>query len=312
LRVTAGLDLAASRRLMSGAPMGWDELVAAEQAGTLRPFALPGTANLAARWQFERLESRNVVARLPGSDPALAAEHVVLTAHLDHIGVGAPVNGDAIYNGALDNAVGVAAMLEAARGLAQGVRRPRRSVLFIALTAEEKGLLGSQYFAEFPTVPAESLVANVNLDMPIILAPQVDVIGIGLEHSSLDDVVRAAARELGMQVSPDPFPEEVVFVRSDQYSFVRRGIPAAYLDGGRRSMDPAVDMEALMQDFLRNHYHQPSDDLTRPIHWESVARFADLNMRIALRVANADQRPRWNAGDFFGERFGARTGAAAP
>jgi hypothetical protein len=306
LTMTAGLNLEASRALFEGAAQDFDAVVAAELDGKLKSFDLDGTLSMSARWKHEPVQSHNVVGKLEGSDPVLAAEHVVFTAHLDHIGTNATGDGDRINNGAVDNAVGVAAMLEAARDLGRGVARPKRSVLFIALTAEEKGLLGSQYFAGFPTVPADSLVANVNLDMPLILADQRDVIGIGIEHSSLERVVERATRELGLTVSADPFPEEVVFVRSDQYSFVRQGIPAVYLDGGVKALDPTVDMLAVMRDFLSTHYHQPSDDLSRPIHWETVARFADLNARIGFLIANDPARPTWNEGDFFGEKFGKK------
>jgi Zn-dependent M28 family amino/carboxypeptidase len=304
LRVTASLGVAAARRLLEQAPVAADELFAMREAGTLRPFALPGRVTMATRTALRPVESRNVVGRLAGRDPALAAEHLVYTAHLDHIGRGAEVEGDGIYNGALDNALGVAVMLEAAAQLAADRRPPRRSLLFVAVTAEERGLLGAEYFAQHPTVPAASMVANINMDMPILLAPVTDVVPIGIEHSTLDADVRAATAALGITLTPDPRPEDVVFVRSDQYAFVRQGVPAVYLTAGMRSSEPEFDALALSADFLRGHYHQPSDDLSRPIHYPAAASLARLNAGIGRRVGDAAERPRWKDGDFFGRTFG--------
>lgn len=302
LIVTASLSAAAAERLFAGAPQSAEEVFRRQKAGELLAFELPGEARLASRSHTEAVQSRNVVARLPGSDPALADELVVLTAHLDHVGFGAPVAGDRLYNGALDNALGSSIMLEAAQQAVSMPQAPRRSLLFVALTAEERGLLGAEHFAANPSVAGE-VIANLNMDMPVILFPQDDVVPIGIEHSDLKAVVEASVAELGMRLTPDPFPEEVVFIRSDQYAFVRRGVPAIYLDGGVNSLDPAIDGRAVLENFLRQHYHQPSDDASLPIHYESAARLALLNQRIAFRVANADARPRWNEGNFFGDKF---------
>lgn len=308
LKVVASVSAANAAALLGRDPQ---PLFRAARAGTLAPFSLPGTLALAARTRIEHAESRNVVGRLPGSDAARAGEHVAFTAHLDHVGIGTPVDGDAIYNGALDNALGVGIMLEAARELVAGERAPARSSLFIALTAEEKGLLGAEWFATHPTVPPGSVVANVNMDMPVLLAPTADVIPIGIEHSSLRPIVERAAREVGVKLSPDPFPEEVVFVRSDQYAFIRAGIPAVYLDGGIESMHDGVDGTAALKGFLDEHYHEPSDDASQPIQYGDAARLARLNARIGALIGNDASRPRWNAGDFFGARFGPGAAAAA-
>lgn len=309
LRAGASVSAAAADALFAGGDQSAAMLFDAARQGRLRGFDLPGTLAIASRSRIEPLDSRNVVARLPGSDPALADEHVVYTAHLDHVGIGAPVEGDRIYNGALDNALGVAIMLEAARELQRLPDRPRRSQLFVALTAEEKGLLGSEWFARAPTVPRAGLVANINMDMPVLTAPSSDVVPIGVEHSSLEGVLEAAASEVGVKLSPDPFPEEAVFVRSDQYSFVRAGIPAVYLDGGVIGTDPARDPKVAATWFLRNCYHRPCDDASLPIQYDAAARLAKLNARIGQLIGDVDARPAWNDGDFFGERFGA---AAAP
>jgi Zn-dependent M28 family amino/carboxypeptidase len=311
LRAAAYVSAAAADLIFADGPQTAAALFQSAQAGTLKGFALPGTLALAARTRIEPIESRNVVAKLPGSDIALAKEHIVYTAHLDHIGIGAPVKDekgveDRIYNGALDNALGVAIMFEAARMLQATTPAPKRSLLFVALTAEEKGLLGAEWFATHPTVPATSLVANINMDMPVLLAPSTDVVPIGIEHSTLKSALDAAAKEIGVILSPDPFPEEVVFVRSDQFAFIQAGIPAVYLDGGTLSVDGVRDPKLALRKFLRDHYHQPSDEATLPIAYGDAMRLAKLNARIGQLVGDAAERPQWNPGDFFGGKFATK------
>lgn len=285
------------------------ELFNAVKQGSSKGFDLPGTIAIAGRSHSRRVMSRNVVATLPGSDPTLAGEHLVNTAHLDHLGSGIAVDGDSIYNGALDNALGVAVMLETARELQQLPAKPKRSSLFIALTAEEHGLLGARWFTHRPTVPASSLVANINIDMPMLTAPTTDVVPIGIEHSSLRAAVEDAARDIGVQVSADPFPEEVVFIRSDQYAFVRAGIPAVYLDGGVTGVNSEQDPKRAITWFLRSCYHKPCDQVDLPIHYGDAARLARLSARINQIVADAPARPQWNPGNFFGTRFGLQATA---
>lgn len=303
LQATASLNVDGARRLLAGAPMPADEIFERREKGTLQSFDLPGEVTLAGATTLTRVDSRNVVGRLPGADPSLAGEHIVYSAHLDHIGLGAEVEGDGVYNGALDNALGVAVMLQAASELAGVAKAPRRSLLFVAVTAEERGLLGAEYFARFPTVPRDALVANINMDMPVFLTEVTDVVPIGIEHSTLEADVQAAAQQLGVGLTPDPKPEEVVFVRSDQYAFVRQGIPAAYLDAGIKAKNPDVDALALYEDFLTGHYHQPSDETDLSIHYPSAAVLARLNAAIGRRVGDAEARPRWKDGDFFGQKF---------
>lgn len=311
LQVAASANADSVEAVLGGSGRTATALFAALKSGTLQAFDLPGTLTLAASTRIENAESHNVVAKLAGADDALGKEHIAYSAHLDHVGIGAPVDGDAIYNGALDNALGVAVMLEAAQQLARAESRPKRSLLFVAVTAEEKGLLGSDWFAQRPTVPRDSLVANVNLDMPVLLTPTTDVVPIGIEHSTLQPLVAQAAKDIGVQLSPDPFPEEVVFVRSDQFSFIRAGIPAVYLDGGVVGTE-GVDGKASFEDFLRGHYHRPSDDTSLPIQYADAARLARLNARIGQLIADAKDRPAWNPGDFFGERYGRKPADAAP
>jgi Zn-dependent M28 family amino/carboxypeptidase len=301
LRGTASLSVAGTRRLLAAAGVDAEAIFAAHQDGTLKPVELPLRARMSGAATLTALHSHNVVGRLAGSDARLGAEHIVYTAHLDHLGIGAAVHGDAVYNGALDNALGVGILIETAR-LAAVSPRAARGQVFVALTAEEKGLLGAEHFADHPGLDG-GIVANINMDMPVMLSPQSDVIPIGIEHSSLRQVVETAAGELGVTLTPDPFPEEVVFVRSDQFAFVRRGIPAVYLDGGIHSTVPEVDGRAQLDGFLRTHYHQPSDDLSLSIDYPSAARLATLNTRIGQIVGNAAAAPHWNEGNFFGRKF---------
>jgi hypothetical protein len=301
VRVSAGVHVADA--LFAGSPHTAAEVFAWLESGQLRAFDLAGQATLASRARLERVESRNVVGRLPGRDARLAGEHVAFIAHLDHLGIGAAVDGDAIYNGAQDNAVGVATLLEAARLLVANPQRPQRSMLFVALTAEEKGLLGAFQFAAEPTMPRESLVATVNMDMPLPLSDASDVVAIGIEHSTLQAVADRAVAEAGLTITPDPFADEVLFVRSDQYPFVREGVPAIVLLAGVKPRDGSDGLERF-REFLAARYHQPSDDLNHPIHWAGAADLALLNFRIGLEIGNDPERPAWNPGDFFGRQFG--------
>lgn len=293
LRGRADLSPDAADALLAAAGHDPATLFAAAEAGTYEPFAFGFDATLAARTEHRELSSPNVVGRLRGSDPALADEHVVYTAHLDHTGICPPdESGDEICNGFYDNAMGVAIMLETARALAADP--PARSILFVAVAGEEKGLLGSDYFARYPTVPIESIVANVNLDMPVFTTATDRVVAFGGEHSTLGEVAGRALAAAGWQHMPDPMPQEVIFVRSDHYMLVREGVPAIYLD-------PFVDD---LQDFIDHHYHEPSDEADLPVDWPSVAIFTAVNALVGRLVADDPQRPTWKEGSFFGELFG--------
>jgi Zn-dependent M28 family amino/carboxypeptidase len=300
------LSPAGARRLFALADVNIDTVFAAAANSTPQGFSLPLAIEASRRSTFSRLESSSVVGLLEGSDPSLKGEFVVLTAHLDHLGKQGNVAGDSIYNGAFDNASGVAVMLEAARLLARTEPRPRRSILFVALTAEEKGLLGAEYFIAHPPVPRSAIVANINMDMPLMPVAVADLIAYGAEHSTLGPMAERAAAAEGFTLSPDPQPEEVVFVRSDQYAFVRAGVPALYLGTGMQARDPAIDLRAQWGAFLQDRYHMPTDDAAQPIDYPSLAALARVNERLARNVADAGGRPQWNAGDFFGDRYAPR------
>ncbi|WP_213980690.1 M28 family metallopeptidase [Sphingomonas sp. dw_22] len=287
-------------KLFEGAKIKWTDVLAAERKGGRMPTgALPGTLATASKTRVRTVETSNVIGMIEGSDPALKSQYVVLSAHLDHVGVGDPVNGDRIYNGAMDNAVGISMILEVARSIQAMPQRPRRSILIMALTSEEKGLIGSDYFGHNPTVPKDSLVADINLDMPILTYPLEDLVVLGGERSSIGPAVVAAAAAEGLKVVPDPAPEEMFFVRSDHYSFVQSGIPAVSIDTG-----PGGAGAAAQKLFLDNNYHKPSDQIDLPFDWNSAAKFKHVGLATALALANADERPRWNKGDFFGVLFG--------
>ncbi len=290
--------------LFEGSPLTFEQ--ALDAADEARPMsrALGLEVTMYRRSVHERIASPNVVGILRGSDPVLSEEYVVYSTHLDHLGTGTPVDGDSIYNGMYDNAIGVSVTLEIARAFASLPVRPRRSIMFVAVTAEEHGLLGSDYFVHHPPVPASALIASVNIDMPMFLFPLNTVTGYGAEHSTLEALTTEEARKEGFEYIPDPYPDEVYFIRSDQYSFVRQGIPSVYLAEGIGSSDPDVDGRAVLDAFFAVHYHSPTDDLSRPIEWDSALRFSRAGLRIGFRIAMEDHRPTWLAGDFFGQEFG--------
>jgi len=267
---------------------------------------LPLRARIRVISTHRDVTSPNVIGVLRGSDPKLRDEYVVYTAHLDHLGITEPVNGDAINNGAFDNATGIASIIEIARAFAALPQRPRRSLLFLATTGEERGLRGADYFVNNPTVPFESLVADINVDMLMLMHRTRDVVVFGIDNSELGDFARVAAKETGLEISADRYPEEVVFVRSDQYPFIRKGIPAIFANSGYKSDDPNVDMGELAKVWRRTRYHAPSDDLAQPIDYAAALGPIELDFRIGLAAANRDARPKWKPGDFFGETFGRR------
>jgi hypothetical protein len=299
----AVINVPPAKELFSRAPISFADALDAAEAG--RPLSTPlGTeVTLSRHTAHDTITSPNVVGILRGSDPELADEYVVFTAHLDHVGTGVAVNGDTIYNGMYDNAMGSSILVETARAFASMPEPPRRSILFVAVTGEERGLVGSDYYAHYPTVPADAIVADVNLDMPLFLYAVADIIAFGAEHSSLEPVIAEAIAGEGFELTPDPMPEEVIFIRSDQYSFVRQGVPSVFLVPGFTSSDANIDGEKLWRGFLQTYYHQPSDDLSRTVDWPSAVRFARANVRIGYAVAESKRRPVWNDGDFFGEKF---------
>jgi hypothetical protein len=306
LRGNAMLSEPGAAKLFAGAPKTLDEIFAAARAGKPQAFPLPAAAHIHTVAAQTVIQSSNIIAELRGSDPALRDQYVVFTAHVDHLGICPAINGDNVCHGALDNASGVATVLEIARAFTSLPRPPRRPVLFVFVTGEEMGLLGSDYFAHFPTVPWKSIVADVNVDVAPGSYAMKDVVALGAEHSTIGDEVAAAAGIMGYGISPDPTPEEVSFIRSDQYSFVLQGVPAVQVQDGTKSTDPKVDLLDVMKKWNVTRYHTPLDSMDQPIDFDSIARATVLNFLVGYRVAQQDAPPSWNKADFFGTRFGPR------
>jgi len=271
----------------------------ADASKPLPGFALGQSLRAEIATRHAPVRSNNVVGLIRGSDPALAGEHIILSAHFDHLGVGEPVNGDRIFNGALDNGAGVASLLDIATALKAG-KRPKRSILFVFVTAEEKGLLGSRYFALRPLIPAGGrIVADLNFDMALPIFPLKSVIALGAEESSLGADARAVGETLGLPLVPDPFPERNSFVRSDQYSFIKEGVPSLAFKFGFAKDSPEAAIERAWRS---TRYHAPSDDLAQPVERSDMVRLNDFVAALALRIANAPDRPRWGDQSFF-KRF---------
>ncbi|MGP9802200.1 M28 family metallopeptidase [Rheinheimera sp. NSM] len=302
----------AAAALFAAAPMSLaDIFTRVDNQQNPAGFELGVSATLSRNSSHEDISSPNVIAVLEGSDPELKDEYVVVTAHSDHIGYSNDLrNDDKINNGAMDNAAGVAILLETARLFAQLPEKPKRSILFVVVTGEEKGLLGADYFANNPTRPIDKLVANVNLDMPVLLYPFADMIAFGANHSSLGKVVEQAAAKEGIALSADPMPEQAIFTRSDHYTLVKKGVPAVFLMTGFKSKDPNQDGGKIWGSFFAKHYHKPSDDIPSlikdygAIRYDAGVVFADINFNIALDVANTEQRPYWLKDSFFNGVFG--------
>jgi hypothetical protein len=295
LSVTVNPDRAEALFTSSGRT--FQEVLALALKGEPLPrFPLRAALHAEVAFEAAAVVSDNVAGLLPGTDPALKDEVVVLSAHLDHLGLGAPIDGDRVYNGALDNASGIATLLDVAASLHGARKAFRRPVLFLAVTGEEKGLLGSRYYAVHPTVAPRGIVANVNTDMLLPLFPLKRLIVLGLDESDLGEAVRALAAPLGLEVLADPEPERNAFTRSDQYSFIRRGVPAVSLKIGYLKDSPEAQAA---REWRTRHYHAPSDEADQPLDLDAVAVYDDVLARLTEAVANAPARPRWKPESFF-------------
>ena len=296
LQIGAAFDTPAAEALFAGARTGLTAVLAQadKEGGKPKGFALKPGVSISRESAHRKFTSPNVLAVLSGSDPALKDEYVLLMAHLDHEGTDTSKTGDQIYNGAMDNATGIATMLEVARAFAESGTRPKRSILFAAVTAEEDGLLGAEYLAKHPVVGSGKVVGVVNLDMPVLLYDFSDVIAFGANHSTLGPAVQRAAGQAGVALSADPLPQEGLFTRSDHYKFVREGVPSVFLMTGFGNGG-----EKQFTGFLSTHYHKVSDDLNLPIDWQAGAKFARINYLIAKEIADAPEAPKWNADSFF-------------
>ena len=312
LNETAGLKVAlifnpaGAEKLFAGSGHSFAEIAAlGKDRKTLPHFPLAVSLKARAAIQRKEIESANLVAELPGIDPKLKNEYVVLSAHIDHVGIGQPIAGDRIYNGAMDDGSGSALLLDMADSLLHGdhsksgtVRREklRRSVLFVFFTAEEKGLLGSQYFAAHPTVDPKSIIADINTDMFLPVIP-LKVLRIqGLHDSTLGDRAAEIARTLGVKPVPDPEPLRNLFIRSDQYNFIRHGVPSVIMDV---FAEPGTPESKTLKDWLTYRYHAPSDDVNQPVDIHAAALYEEIVRRLLVETAIEPARPEWHRDSFF-------------
>jgi Peptidase family M28/PA domain len=303
LNVVVNATTQLMRRLFMNSGKNMQQVLADIKKGKASSFEFGYSLSVSYTTTHTDIESYNVVGLIPGIDKVLKNEYVVHSAHLDHVGIGRVVGGDSIYNGAHDNASGVASLLEIARVYKSSGAKPKRSILIVMVTGEEMGLLGSSYFAANPTVSKASIVADVNTDMPTVIAPLLSVVPLGAEHSSLMNNVKFAAGYLGLDVEKDPEPNENRFVRSDQYSFVMNGIPALHIKYGTKTNVPGFDLTAFVKQWRAKYYHQAADGLEGGIFDFTAAKtYVQLNFLISYSIAQTTERPKWNDGDLFAKK----------
>src|SRR5437660_2014364 len=296
-KIAVTVNPASAEKFFAGSGHTFEEIAALGKDRKPLPH-FPLAVSLAAKTKVEvaKIESANLVGKLPGSDPVLKNEYVVLSAHLDHIGIGEPIDGDRIYNGAMDNGSGSGVLLDVAGSLKKSQEKLRHSVLFVFVTAEEKGLLGSKYFTAHPTVKPESMIANINIDMFLPIVPLKVLRVLGLTDSNLGDMARDVAQSVGVQATPDPEPQRNSFIRSDQYNFIRHGIPALAMSVSYAKDSPE---QKIFKDWLTKRYHAPSDDLDQPVDLGAAAKYEEIIRALMVRVANGDRRPQWKQESFF-------------
>src|SRR5271163_77456 len=297
-KLTVTVNPASAEKFFAGSGHSFDEIAALGKDRKPLPH-FPLAVSLAAKTRVDvtKIESANLVAKIPGSDPVLKDQYVVLSAHLDHIGIGEPINGDRIYNGAMDDGSGSALVLDMAASFKKNPEKLRRSVILILVTAEEKGLLGSKYFAAHPTVPTKSIVADINVDMFLPIVPLKLLTVLGLNDSDLGERARAIAEAHDVKVQPDPEPLRNLFVRSDQYNFIRHGVPSVIMSV---APDPdSTEQKQLFKDWLTQRYHAPSDDVNQPVDLAAAATYEEIIRALLIDTANSDRRPQWKANSFF-------------
>ncbi len=300
LKLKAWTTEEATKRYVSMAGFDLLKLMQDAESRDFKPVPLGLKLSTTMRYTVRRLETHNILGVLEGSDAQLKNQYIVFTAHHDHLGIGKPVEGDSIYNGALDNASGVSLMLTMAKAFSAMPTKPKRSLLFAAVAAEEYGLLGSQYFAQNPTVPLKDIAANINTDGMNIWGRTNDIVFLGWDRSSLQKEVDAVAAEMKMQVKPDPFPEKGYFYRSDHFNFAKVGVPCLSLDSGTDYIGkPANYAKEMVDKYTEKHYHQPSDELTEEWNWDGAIQQAEFIIRLTMRIANNPDMPMWNKGDEF-------------
>lgn len=299
LQIVGSLSFGMVNKIFTAANKSLTEVLESLKNGNIQSFATGFTLKANYKTNHSDFTTFNVAGKIEGSDPKLKNEYVVHSAHLDHMGIGRPVEGDSIYNGAHDNASGVASLLQITKAYSGLKAKPKRSILILMVSAEEMGLLGSAYFALKPTVNINQVVANVNTDMPAIIAPLLSVTALGADHSSLVNPVNEASAYLGLTVEPDPEPNENRFVRSDQYSFIKEGIPALHIKYGNKTPDGKNNLDVFVKEWRAKYYHKPQDDINGIFDFNAGRKYAQLNFLIGYLIANDVERPKWNPGDIF-------------
>jgi Zn-dependent M28 family amino/carboxypeptidase len=300
LSVAGWITADAGAKLAALAGRSVDELLNLAERRDFRPIALGVRIRGHLPNKIRNIESRNVAGIVPGSDPALASEAVIFSAHWDHLGIGTPVNGDAIYNGAVDNATGCGMLLEMARAWAALEKKPRRSALFLALTAEESGLIGSEYYARHPLVPPGKTALGLNFDGFHPLGRTTDVKTPGAERTTLWPIVKDLAGRFRLEITPDARPEQGSYYRSDHFSLAKAGIPAFSIGmGGKFAGKPDDFAVGIFNEFNAKHYHQPSDEFHEEWDFSGLEQVARFGFTIGLDTANIDRLPSWNKGDEF-------------
>jgi len=304
-KIAGTINPAHADRLFAASGHNFQEILnVAKERKQLPRFPLNVSLRARAKTTTHDVESANVVGKLPGTDPMLKNEYVVLSAHIDHLGIGQPINGDKLYNGAMDNASGDAVLLDVAAALKSSSDKPKRSLLFVFVTGEEKGLLGSKCFTAHPTVAAKSMIANINIDMFLPLYPMKAVMVYGLKESDLGDDIRQVAAKDGIEVEDDPEPQRNSFIRSDQYNFIRHGIPAITMKVGYK---PGSADDKTFHDWLHERYHAPSDDLNQPVDLGAAGKYEQVISQLMLTIADDSQRPGWKQASFF-RRYAQQSG----
>lgn len=303
LKVRSWMTDSAAKRMMQLAGQNLDDLRKRAASKDFQPVKLNLTAAINLKSEVKRVQAPNVAGILPGRDPKLSDEYVVFSGHWDHLGIGEPdKNGDKIYNGAVDNASGVAAILAIAEALTKlpASERPRRSILFLFPTAEEQGLLGAEWYSKHPLVPLNKTAANVNLDSMNVLGPTSDFVPLGASRSTLEAIVEAVARERSLTVSPDPRPEQGSFYRSDHFPFAKVGVPSISLKEGDSYVGHTKQWgEEQFKAYNTAHYHQPSDEYSDAWNFQGMAQEAEIAMEIGRRIADMQEMPRFNPNDEF-------------
>jgi Peptidase family M28 len=297
LQLSVAFNPAAAEKLFAASGHTFAEIATlGKDRKPLPHFPLGVSLQANAAIQTNSVESANIVAKLPGSDPVLKNEFVVLSAHIDHLGIGAPINGDRIYNGAMDDGSGSALVLDMAASLKAHPEKIKRSLLLLLVTAEEKGLLGSKYFAAHPTVPLKAIVADINVDMFLPIVPMKILKVEGIDESDLGSRAAQVAQSMGIKPIPDPEPLRNAFIRSDQYSFIKKGVPAVKVDVGFELGTPE---QKIFKDWLTNRYHAPSDDVNQPVNLQTAALYEEFTRRLLIDTTDAAARPRWKTDSFF-------------